>query len=400
MKEFFFNAQEFLVRIGLLSGTDSTIDKILALLFIALAVLLCDLTCRKIAVLILHIHAKVTKQSDEESIHTKKVISAFAAVIPAMSIGLLLPIAFDKDSTWSIVLSRLGAIYFVIMFLLFLFALLNYIYYIYRKKRDINLPINILFQIAKYVFTLLAIIIICSILLDKSPKVLLTGLGASAAILSLIFKDSLVGLVSGIQLLSNKMLSIGDWITVPKYNADGIVREITLNTVKIQNFDDTTITLPPYTLLSDSFQNWDSMQKSGGRRIKRSINIDMHSIQFCTKETLGKYKQIELIKKPIEELLKNRQEGKKTTPFQTDSLTNLTIFRLYLEAYMAQQPTYIEGKTHMVRQLQPTENGLPLEIYFFTTEQRWEEYEKIQADMLDHILAAVNYFGLSVSQRV
>ena len=235
--------------------------------------------------------------------------------------------------------------------------------------------------------------------MNKSPYALLTGVGASAAILSLVFKDSLVGLVSGMQLLSNKMLNIGDWITVPNFHADGIVKEITLNTVKIENFDNTTITIPPTSLLNGSFQNWRSMQESGARRIKRSINIDLRSIRFCSPSELEKYKNVEFLK-PYIEKWDRKQEPDSESVLNHNAITNLTLFTIYLEEYIRHQPTFVESQTHMIRQLQPTENGLPLEIYFFTSVQKWEAYEKIQTELLDYVLAAVNYFDLSVAQRI
>ena len=249
-------------------------------------------------------------------------------------------------------------------------------------------------------------ICIIALLLDKKPAHLLAGLGASAAILMLVFKDSIMGLVSGIQLSANDMLLPGDWITMPKYNADGVVTEVTLNTVKVRNFDNTITTIPPYALVSDSFQNWRGMEESGGRRVKRSVNVDMNSVCFCTSEMLDRFRQIVLLKEYVE---KTEEEVRRcnevlgdaamTNPVNGLHQTNLGVFRAYLEAYLRNLATVNTGMTCMVRQLQPTEKGVPLEVYFFTRDTRWIFYEKIQADVFDHIFAVIPYFGLRLFQN-
>ena len=187
------------------------------------------------------------------------------------------------------------------------------------------------------------------------------------------------------------MLNIGDWITAPKHNIDGIVKEITLNTIKIQNFDNTIITIPPQTLVSESFQNWNGMQRSSGRRIKRAVYIDMASIKFCDETMLERFKQNSLVNNYLSSHL-SPESG-------TQKFTNIGIFRNYLEAYIKTIPTFNNELTHMIRQLAPTEKGLPVEIYFFSTEKRWEEYEMIQADLFDHILAIIPFFYLIVFQN-
>lgn len=408
---------EFLVNIGILNGDHGVYDSLVSLALIGLAAFLCDILCRKVTLLVLHLHSKLRHNAEEESVQYKKLLSAIAAIIPAVLINVMLPMVLDDQSSLRIWIERFCSIYIVVMVALFITSLLDFVYSEYFRKRYTNLPINIVFQIVKYVVIIVTAIIAFSILLNKSPATLLTGVGASAAVLSLIYKDTLVGLVSGVQLMGNKMLSIGDWISVPKANADGIVREITLNTVKVQNWDNTTVTIPPSALLSDSFQNWRSMQESGARRISRSINIDMDTIRFCTNDEMKKYREITLLKDFFKGNPKgnnNNEEGKESKSVDSlvrrewdeveginrESPTNLTVFVAYLEAYMETVPTFIGRETHFVRQLQPTENGLPLEIYFFTSELRWEKYEKIQMEFLTHVIATMNYFGLSAVQRV
>ena len=234
---------------------------------------------------------------------------------------------------------------------------------------------------------------------------LLTGLGASAAILMLVFRDTILGFVSGIQLSANNMLKVGDWISMPKYGADGTVIEVTLNTVKVRNWDNTITTIPPYLLVSDSFQNWQGMRESGGRRVKRSINIDMSSVRFCTPEMLAKYRKIQLLKDYIDKTEKVVELYNKEHHIDNSILvngrrqTNLGVFRAYLNSYLKSLPTINQELTCMVRQLQPTETGIPLELYFFSAIKDWVPYEEVQADVFDHVLAIIPEFGLRVFQN-
>lgn len=250
----------------------------------------------------------------------------------------------------------------------------------------------------------IGIIIVVAELLGKSPFSLLAGLGASAAILMLVFKDSIMGFVSGVQLSANDMLKVGDWITMPKYGADGIVFEVTLNTVKVRNFDNTITTIPPYLLVSDSFQNWRGMRESGGRRVKRSINIDMTSVRFCTPEMLEKYRKIQLLKDYIEQTEAVVEAYNKENGIDNEVLvngrrqTNLGVFRAYLTAYLKSLPVVNTELNCMVRHLQPTDHGLPVELYFFSTIKDWIPYEGVQADVFDHVLAIIPEFDLRVFQ--
>ncbi len=414
MKGLITTIKGWLMGLGILRGDSGFLDTLISILIIALAAYLCDYICRKAAVLFLHIHSKIKARADEDTERHRKLLSSFAAILPPMLINILLPIAFDAESVLKIWTERLCSIYTLVMIVMFLFALLDFVQGIAKKRMDQNYPINIFFQICHYLIIILALIIGFGILLNKSPYALLTGVGASAAILSIVFKDSLVGLVSSMQLMGNKMLKINDWISVPKYNADGRVTEITLNTVKIRNWDGTISTLPPSALLNDSFQNWSSMVESEGRRIKRSINIDIHSIRFCTAADLERYKSIPCLKKLISENKVSQEEeteAKKKADedfpglLSASSITNLTLFSAYLEDFIATQSQIRESDDkykhffHFVRQLQPTENGLPLEIYFFTKETEWVAYEKATCKVMEHVLASVNYFGLSILQR-
>lgn len=251
----------------------------------------------------------------------------------------------------------------------------------------------------------IAIIFVISIIVDKSPLYLLGGLSAVAAVLLIVFKDTILGLVASIQLSANKMLKPGDWIEMPKYNANGTVVDITLNTVKVQNFDKTISTVPTYALVSDSFLNWAGMEESEGRRIKRSINIDMTSVRFCDAEMLERFKRFMLISNYVTDKQEEIREFNRNLGVTDDMypngrrLTNLGVFRKYLEAYLKNNSNINQEMTLLVRHLQPDETGLPIEIYVFSKNKEWEAYESIQADIFDHILAVVPEFDLCIFQK-
>ena len=248
-------------------------------------------------------------------------------------------------------------------------------------------------------------ILLLSLLLQKTPLYFLSGLGALTAVLLFVFKDILMGFVAGIQLIANKMVAPKDWIEMPKYGADGDVIEITLTTVKVQNFDNTITTIPTYALINESFKNWRNMNLSGGRRIKRYVNIDLSSIKFCDTEMLERFIKIQLISKDIQdrqaEIKVSNEENNidESTLVNGRRLTNIGIFRAYVEAYLRQHPQISNQMTFLVRQLSPRENGLPIEIYVFCKETNWNIYEAVQADIFDHILAVVPEFDLRVFQE-
>lgn len=266
-------------------------------------------------------------------------------------------------------------------------------------------PIKGLIQVVKIAVYIIMGIAVVANFMGKDPFILLGSIGALTALLSLIFKDPILGFVAGIQLTGNNMLMIGDWIEVPKYGADGIVTELTMTTVKVQNFDKTIVNIPAYALISDSFKNWRGMSEAGGRRIKRSVNIDINTVRFCTPEMIEKYKRIGLLREYIEK--KEADIARYNTEHNVDTsliingrrLTNLGTFRAYIENYLNTNPNIHRSLTRMVRQLMPTEHGVALEIYAFTTTTKWIEYEAIQADIFDHIIAAAPEFDLRIYQQ-
>ena len=286
-------------------------------------------------------------------------------------------------------------------------AFLNSITTIYQQgKDDFRKPIRPLIQSLIIVLYLFAAIFIISVLLDKSPWNLFTLLGGLTAVTMLVFKDTILGFVAGVQLSANDMVREGDWIEMPRYGADGDVIEVTINTVKVQNWDKTISTIPTYFLISDSFKNWRGMSESSGRRIKRSINIDMGTVRFVDEAMLERFRKIEVLKdyiqKKQEEIDAQNKERKidlSATTVNGRRQTNLGIFRAYLVEYLRANPNIHKGMTFLVRHLQPTAQGLPIEIYVFSSDKAWANYEAIQADLFDHILAAVPEFELRVFQQ-
>ena len=266
-------------------------------------------------------------------------------------------------------------------------------------------PIVSYIQLASVMIYVVAAILIFATILDKDPLALLGALGALTAVLMLVFKDTILGLVASIQISSNDMVRVGDWVSMPKYGTDGDVLEITLNTVKIQNWDKTISTIPTYAFISDSFKNWRGMTDSKGRRIKRSLNIDMTSIKFCTDEEIVHYKKVEMLKDYIESAQSEIATHNDTNSHDKSSLlngrnlTNIGLFREYAHQYLSANKNLRTDLTLMVRQLEPTENGLPIEVYCFSNNIAWADYEAIQADIFDHLLSSVSSFDLEVFQN-
>lgn len=295
----------------------------------------------------------------------------------------------------------------MIMFSLLIgFSLLDVVQYLTaRSALARQLPLRGILQSIKLVAAILVSILMISVLLGKSPGVLLTGLGAMTAVLMLVFKDPILGLVAGIQLAANDMLKLNDWLDMPKYGADGAVIDINLTTVKVQNWDNTIVTIPAYALISDSFKNWRGMSESGGRRIKRSITIDASCIHFLSDEESQALSQARLLVPYMEQKRKEvadwntQHAASHHSPLNNRALTNVGTFRVWLENWLRHHPQIRQDMLLMVRQLSPTDNGLPIEVYAFTNTTVWGEYEQIQCDIFDYIYAALPHFGLRVFQN-
>ena len=393
-----------LIEWGLSPALAGWLDEIISMTLLFLLAYGIDLIARFVLHRVVGHLAKFTKTQWDDLFVEERVFKHIAHVIPAIVFYLSTPVAL-KSLFWINLFQKGALIYIVFVIIRAVHASTKAMTKVYTKSEDYsNKPIQIIFQIVAVIAYFVGGISLLSILLDTSFATLFAGLGASMAIIILVFKDTILGFVAGWQLSSNDMLRQGDWITVPKYGADGNVEEVSLYSVKVRNFDNTITTVPPYALVSDSFQNWRGMQESGGRRIKRSIIIDMTSIQFCTPEMLDKFRKIKYLTEYIdttEEVIRNynQENGTDNTMIVNGRRqTNIGVFRAYIQKYLENHPEVNHEMTTMVRQLQPTEKGIPLELYFFTKIKDWIYYENVQSDIFDHIMAVVTAFGLRVFQ--
>ncbi len=341
----------------------------------------------------------------DDRLFQNRLFMRMTLYIPALIIHLFLPALLNGYPRTFTLIQGAFDIYFILISVLVADALVNSLYDIYQTFRvSKEIPLKGFAQVLKIVLYCTGLIMAVSVVLDRSPIYLLSGLGALTAVLMLIFKDPILGFVAGIQLISNKMLKNGDWIEMPKYGADGDVIDITLTTVKVRNWDKTITTIPTYALINDSFKNWRGMQESPGRRIKRAIHIDMNSIKFCNSQMLERFVKIRYIAEYIQK--KNQEIARYNAELGEDSqdvvntrrLTNIGTFRAYAVAYLRNHPMINTDLTLMVRQLAPTEHGLPLEIYAFCKDKTWVNYESVQSDIFDHLLSIAGEFDLKIFQ--
>jgi miniconductance mechanosensitive channel len=395
----------FIEKTGLSSQWAHIIESITVLLVIILLAYLSDRITKTILVRLIGVLVKKTKNKYDDILLKRKVFSRLAHIAPALVVNATIIFLIDAPGLADFI-KIITKLYIIVISALITDSLISSLHEIYHhlplsKGRNIKGYV----QLLKIMIYIVAALVVISLLTDQPISGLLAGLGAFAAVLMLVFKDTILGLVASIQLAGNKMVSLGDWISMPKYNADGDVIDIGLNTVKVQNWDKTIATIPTYALVTDSFSNWKGMEESGGRRIKRSINIDMQSVSFADNEALERYKKIRILKDYIEQKEKeieafNKEVGADTSDrINARRLTNLGTFRKYLELYLRNHPKIHNDMTFLVRHLQPDEKGIPIEIYVFSNDQAWANYEAIQADIFDHILAVIPEFGLRVFQN-
>jgi miniconductance mechanosensitive channel len=323
-------------------------------------------------------------------------------IVVYMSADLMLP----GQAMTSELFKRLAMVFFVFAGVWMLDAILLAIREIYNKSDvSIRRPIRGYLDGIKIIAYAMAGIFIVSILTGKSPWGVLSILGGFTVVLMLVFKDTILGFVASIQLSGHDMVRVGDWIEMPKYGADGDVINVTIHTIKVRNWDKTITTIPTYSLVSDAFKNWRGMSESGGRRIKRALHIDMSSIKFCTDEMLERFRKFDLIKHYITEKQKEIAIYNKEHTSNPEQLingrrqTNIGVFRAYIIAYLKNHPKIHQSMTFLVRHLEPTQYGLPVQIYVFSNDQVWANYEAIQADVFDHLLAAVPEFDLRLFQN-
>ncbi len=346
-----------------------------------------------------------SKNRFDDLLIQNKFFKKISYLVPGLWIYFWLNSTFFSSDSVVVLLKGLTTVFFYVIAVLVVNSVLStlndyYNRYSFAKEHPIAGPIQVI-KILSYLVGLLGII---GFLLDRDMSSLLLGLGTISAVLMLIFKDPILGFAGGLQLTFNKMVRIGDWITMSKYGADGTVIEINLTTVKVQNFDKTIITIPTYSMVSDSFQNWRGMEDSGGRRIKRHISIDMDTVKFCTPEMLARFRKIKAISEYIDrreaEIEKYNQDLGIDPEIKVNGRrqTNLGVFQAYLKAYLRNRPDINSDMTFIVRQLQPTEKGLPIELYVFANTTEWVAYEEIQVSIFDHILASIPEFELRVFQ--
>ncbi len=379
-------------------------------LILLLSIAVCSVGGYYLTNLLLRLVTIVVEKTEtdwDDDLINAKLLRAISHLTPAIIIAILLPLCFSQDTTFSHILHLLTSFYIIWVSVYAANTFLDNLFFAFlKRKRFKPYAVKGIFQMGKLIFIGMGIIIAISLLVERSPVAILTTLGASAAILMLVFKDTIMGLVASVQLTANKMVQRGDWIVVPKNNANGEVIEISLTTVKIRNWDNSVTTVPPYSLVSDSFQNFQAMKRSGARRLCRHVFIDLNSVRFLTpkeKDALP----LPQLPAPADSTPKESPVGQgSTTPADTTTPTeggsagvvNLAIFREYLEGWLAVHPDVRSDMMYMVRQLEPTPSGLPLELYCFLSTTDWKGFERIQSSIFDHVYAVAPLFGLQLYQ--
>lgn len=360
-------------------------ETIIAILMIGLSIGL-DYMCQAIFVGGMRHYTRQSPHKWNTLLMERRVVHHLIHALPGILIYFLLPLAFVRGKEILDIAQKISVIYIIVTVLLTINGLLLVMLDVYNTRdQQKSRPMKGFVQVLQVVLFFVGGIIIIAVLMNTSPMSLFTGLGASAAVLMLIFKDSILGFVAGVQLSANDMLRIGDWIVVPNDAANGTVEEITLNTVKIRNWDKTISTIPPYTLVNNAFQNWRGMQESDGRRVNKNIYLDMTTLKFCTPEMLDS------IRKDVT-LMADYQPAEGEVP------TNAQVYRVYIERYLCSLPIVNQSMDLIISQLAPTTYGVPIQVYFFSRNKIWKEYERIQSDIFDHLLVMVQKFDLKLYQ--
>jgi miniconductance mechanosensitive channel len=403
-KEFIYN---WLLELTGRELFSKSITVLIVGLTIVLFSFICFFVCRKLIVAVFRRLARKTTSIWDDILVKNKFFHGIAHLIPASIFYFEANFANDLFPTLVFYILKASNIYFLIAFIILINSFLNSLNEIYNASTSSakERPISGVIQFLKIFVYFVSFLIFLSIIFNKPLGGLLTGLGALAAILVLVFKDSILGLIASVQITMNNMVKIGDWIEMPSKLANGTVTEINLTTVKVQNGDKTITNIPIYSLISDSFINWKGLEQSGVRRIKRWINIDMNSVKMCDDRMLEKFQKINHIKDSVIEMrdeineFDSKQSNENLNQFNRKNQTNLGIFRKYLETYLYNYPTIDKEMAIVVRHLQPTENGIPIEVIVFCKEIQWPQYEAIQSDIFDHILAIIPEFELNVFQN-
>jgi miniconductance mechanosensitive channel len=403
---FLFKLESWLINLGMKENLSEIFSIIIILIGIVLISILANFVTKKIVLEIIRKIVKKTKSNWDDIILSRKVFDKISHIVPVLIIYYTIVVAFPESTLIVLIIRKICIIYLIILFYLIISSFLNAVDDIYKmtigEKKGTS--IKSFLQVIKILLAIVMVVLILSLVLNRELTYIIGGLGAMTAVLMLVFQDTILGFVGGVQLTANDMVRIGDWIEMPSRNADGNVVEVTLNTVKVQNWDKTISTIPTYALVKESFNNWRGMVESGGRRIKRSVNIDMKSIKFCSPELLDKLSKFYLLKDYISEKTVEIEAYNKKLNVSDDivmngrHLTNIGIFRKYLEEYLKHNEKINKDMTFLVRQLSPTAEGIPMEIYVFSNVTQWVGYEGVQSDIFDHVLAIIPEFELRVFQ--
>ncbi|OFY34560.1 MAG: mechanosensitive ion channel protein MscS [Bacteroidetes bacterium GWF2_38_335] len=396
----------WLVELGLSADAANILNLLLIFAIMVVSCYVIDFIIKNVTLIVIARFVRRSKSKWDDIMLERKLFHKIAHLAPAIVIYYLTEWGLMGYPVWINVVMTGATLYILLMIVVVFNTFLNGVNDIYNTyPSNSGKSIKSYVQVVQIVAWLIGFILVISILINKSPGYLLGGLGAFAAILILVFQDAIKGLVAGISLSGNDMVRVGDWISMPSHFADGTVKEISLNTVKVQNFDKSISMIPTYELISKSFVNWRGMEESGGRQIKRSIKIDMKSVKFCSPEMIEKYKKIHVLQDYIEskekEISKYNFENNVDDSIKVNGrrLTNLGTFRKYIEMYLRNNPNINLNMTFLVRQLQPSETGMPIEIFAFSKFQESPEFEGLQADIFDHILSVIPEFELRVFQN-
>ncbi len=395
-----------LINLGVKTAYADTVNNLLLVLALIIICWVADYIARNIMVKVISVIAKKSKTNWDDILVEQKFFNAVAHLAPVILIEFLVPIFFADLERFAFYIIKLNTVYLIVIILIMINRFLNSAQKILgRMDLFRDKPLESYFQLTKIIFAIGATVLILSVLVSKSPIYFLSAAGAMTAVILFVFKDTILGFIASIQLSVNDMIRVGDWVQMDKYGADGDVMEINLTTVKVRNWDKTISTVPTYSFISDSFKNWRGMQEEGARRIARSLFINIGSVKFATPEMIEKFKNIHIINQYVtdteEEVRKYNKENNIDLSFVSNGrrMTNLGTFRAYALAYLNKHPKVAKDNVIMVRQLEPNEKGVPIQIYCFSNDIAWENYESIQSDIMDHLLAVVPQFELQVFQN-
>lgn len=397
---------QWLLDIGIVENIANQVQFVLELLVLVVLCFIADKIAKNIFVRIINSIVKRTKFVWDDILLENKVFDRLAHLAPALVVQVTAEYVFADFRDFIPFLIRMADAYMIAVALMVVISIFNTLDYYFKQTEGLkDKPIDSYFQLARLVSYFIGGILVIAKVFDKDPQGILTAMGALTAVSMLVFKDTILGFVASIQLSANDMIRVGDWVSMPKYGADGDVIKITLNTVKVQNWDKTISTIPTYSFVSDSFKNWRGMSEAGGRRIKRSIVLKSGSVKFCDQEMVSRFKNYHLIKDYLENRMQEIGNYNKEGDFDKNylingrHLTNIGVFRVYTEAYIRSLKGIHPDLTRMVYQKEGNEYGVPIQIYCFTETTDWAEYENIQSDIFDHLYAVAPEFGLEVFQH-